>query len=190
MTRAVPSVASSPGSSPVYGGRDNQLAASSIRLAHGKEWMTANLNVNTSSSYCYDDSEANCRRYGRLYTCESAQRGCQSLGDGWRLPTDDEWRQIANHYGGVGNDSPDNGKAACTALLSGEGSQASTPCWVGNRSVDGQYDRVEALGFFWTASENDPSTAPFYNLGEGSQALYRRPQGQKQMAVSARCVRE
>ena len=65
--------------------------ASSKRMADGKEWTTANLNVNTSSSYCYDDAELNCRRYGRLYTWESAQRGCQSLGGGWRLPTDDEW---------------------------------------------------------------------------------------------------
>jgi hypothetical protein len=28
------------------------------------------------------------------------------------------------------------------------------------------------------------------NFGKGSQALYRQPQGEKRMAVSARCVRE
>jgi len=86
--------------------------ASSKRLADGKEWTTANLNVNTSSSYCYDDAEPNCRRYGRLYTWESAQRGCQSLGDGWRVPTDDEWRQLATHYGGLVVDLPDTRRAA------------------------------------------------------------------------------
>jgi hypothetical protein len=78
--------------------------ASSRRMADGKEWTTANLNVNASPSYCYDDAEPNCRRYGRLYTWESAQRVCQSLGGGWRLPTDDEWRQMAKHYGGVSDD--------------------------------------------------------------------------------------
>ena len=101
--------------------RDQSLpgTVASKRMADGKEWTTANLNVNTSSSYCYDDAESNCGRYGRMYTWESAQRGCQSLGDGWRLPTDDEWRQLAKHHGGVGNDAPDKGKAAYTALLIG-----------------------------------------------------------------------
>ena len=162
---------------------------SSKRMADGKEWTTANLNVDTSSSYCYDDAEANCRRYGRLYTWESARRGCQSLRDGWRLPTDDEWRQMARHYGGLGNDSPGKGTATYTALLSG-GTSGFDVVLGGNRSIDGQYDRLEAHGMYWTVSENDSMTAPFYNFGKGSQALYRQPQGQKGMAVSVRCIRE
>ena len=119
-------------------GKDQNLSgtiASFKRLADGKEWTTANLSVNTSSSYCYDDAEPNCRRYGRLYTWESAQRGCQSLGDGWRVPTDDEWRQMAKHYGGVGNDAPDQGNAAYTALLSG-GTSGFNAVLAGNRSID------------------------------------------------------
>jgi uncharacterized protein (TIGR02145 family) len=162
---------------------------SSKRMADGKEWTTANLNINTSSSYCFDDAEPNCRRYGRLYTWESAQRGCQLLGDGWRLPTDDEWRQMATHYGGLGNDSPDKGKAAYTALLTG-GTSGFNAVLGGNRSIDGKYERLEAHGIYWTASENDQTTAPWYNFGKGSQAFHRGPQGRKQMAVSVRCVRE
>ncbi len=162
--------------------------ATSKRMADGKEWTTANLNVDTSASYCYDDAEANCRRYGRLYTWESAQRGCRSLGNGWRLPTDDEWREMATRYGGLGNDSPAKGKAAYTALLSG-GSSGFNAVLGGNR-WDGKYDRLEGHGIYWTASENDSATAPFYNFGKGSEALYRQPQGQKPMGMSVRCVRE
>jgi uncharacterized protein (TIGR02145 family) len=105
------------------------------------------------------------------------------------LPTDDEWRQMAKHHGGIGNDSPEKGKAAYTALLSG-GTSGFNAVLGGNRSVDGKYERLEEHGFYWTASENDPITAPFYNFGKGSQALYRQPQGDKQMAISVRCVRE
>ena len=157
-------------------------------MADGKEWTTANLNVSVSPSYCYNDAEPNCRRYGRLYTWESAQRVCQSLGDGWRLPTDDEWRQMAKRYGGVSDDSADKGRAAFTALMSG-GTSGFKAVLGGNRS-DGQYARLEAHGFYWTASDNDPSSAPYYNFGQNGQALHRQPQGQKQMAISVRCVRD
>src|SRR5262245_61516503 len=88
------------------------------RMADGKEWMTSNLNVEVSPSYCYDDVRSNCRLYGRLYTWESAQQACRLLGDGWRLPTDDDWRQMAKNYGGVSADSTDGGRAAFAALSS------------------------------------------------------------------------
>ena len=162
--------------------------APSRRMADGKEWTTANLDVDTSPSYCYADAEANCRRYGRLYTWASAQRVCQSLGDGWRLPTDDEWRQMANRYGGVSSDSADKGKAAFAALLSG-GKSGFDAVLGGNRS-DGQYARLEAHGFYWTASDNGPASANYYNFGKNGGALHRQTEGEKQMAISVRCIRE
>ena len=79
-------------------------------------------------------------------------------------------------------------KPRYTALLSG-GTSGFNAVLGGNRELDGQYARLEAHGLYWTASESDPATAPFYNFGKGSQALYRQPQGEKQMAISARCVR-
>ena len=101
----------------------------------------------------------------------------------------DEWRQMAKRYGGVGNDSPDKGKAAYTALLHG-GTSGFNAVHAGNRAVDGQYERLEAHGFYWTASDNDRNSAPFYNFGKGGRGLYRQAQGQKQMAISVRCVRQ
>jgi uncharacterized protein (TIGR02145 family) len=164
-------------------------AVYSKRMADGKEWMTHNLDANTVPSYCYEGAELNCHRYGRLYTWESARRVCQSLGVGWRLPTDDEWRQLAKHYGGVSEDSDDGGKAAYKALLAG-GSSGFNAVLGGGRSDDGQYARLEAHGFYWTASEKDPASGWFYNFGLGGQALHRQSGGEKQRAFSVRCVRE
>ena len=96
---------------------------------------------------------------------------------------------MAKHYGGIGDDSDDRGRAAFTALLSG-GSSGFNAVLGGNRSVDGKYERSEAHGFYWTVSEIDPGRAIFYNFGKGSQGLYRQDQGEKQMAISVRCVKE
>jgi len=161
---------------------------SSKRMADGKEWTTANVSVDVSPSYCYDDREMNCRRYGRLYTWQSAQRVCQLLGAGWRLPTDGEWRRMTKRYGGVSDESADKGQAAFRALLTG-GASAFNAVLGGNRS-DGRYERLEAHGFYWTASGNDPNSAPFYNFAQGGQALHRQPEGEKQMAISVRCLRD
>jgi uncharacterized protein (TIGR02145 family) len=165
-------------------------AISSKRMADGKMWTTHNLNVDTVPSSCYGDAEPNCRKYGRLYTWESARRACQSLGDGWRLPTDDEWRQMAKHYGGIFEDSSDSGKAAYTALLIGGSSGFNAVLGGTRNSEDGQYARLEAHGFYWTASEKDSANAPFYNFGRGRPALFRQSSGEKHMAISVRCVSE
>ena len=167
----------------------NRSTHASRRMADGKLWNVDNLNVNIAPSYCYDDADANCRRYGRMYTWESAMRACQSLGDGWRLPTSGEWQQMAKHYGGIGGDSDDKGRAAFTALMSG-GRSGFNAVLGGNRSLDGKYERSEAHGFYWTTSETNPGSAIFYNFGQGSQGLYRQDQGEKQMAISVRCLKD
>jgi len=158
-------------------------------MADGKQWTTTNLNVNTVPSYCYQDDNANCTHYGRLYTWDSAKRGCQSLGDGWRLPTDDEWRQMAKHYGGIREDSQDEGKAAYKSLLSG-GSSGFNALLGGGRSDVSEYARLEAHGFYWTATETDAASAVFYNFGKGRLSLNRQSSGEKPRAFSVRCVKD
>ena len=106
-------------SSPASDQSASDTTAFSRRMADAKEWTTANLNVNATPSFCYDDAELNCRRYGRLYTWDAAPRACQALGDGWRLPTNEEWRQLGTRYGGLRLESADLGKAAFTALIAG-----------------------------------------------------------------------
>jgi len=163
--------------------------SASKRMADGKHWMAHNLNIKTPDSYCYEDAERNCRQYGRLYTWESAQRACPSLGAGWRLPTDDEWRQLARHYGGVSQDSEDKGKKAYQALVTG-GNSGFNAVLGGGRGEDRQYARGNAHGFYWTATEIDHDHAWSYNFGKGGLALHRQDGGEKLRAFSVRCVRD
>lgn len=157
-------------------------------MLDGKQWTTRNLDLDIAQSYCYEDAELNCRRYGRLYTWESAQRACQTLGDGWRLPTDDEWRQMAKAYGGVSDDSENKGKTAYKVLIAG-GNSGFNAVLGGGRAEDGQYARLEAHGFYWTASESGPANGVYYNFGQGGLAFHRQSGGEKQRAFSVRCIK-
>ena len=75
-------------------------------------------------------------------------------------------------------------------LLVGAGStQSPAKDVLGGNRFDGQYARLEAHGLYWTASDNDSGSAPYYNFGQNGQALHRQPQGAKQMAISVRCLR-
>ena len=159
-------------------------------MADGKEWTTENLNVVSGRSYCYDDSEANCRRYGRLYTWQSALQACRALGAAWRLPTNEEWRQLGNRYGGIRQESADLGKAAYVALIAG-GSSGFNALYGGGRSdKSGEYERLEAHGFYWSATESGPDRAWFYNFGKGGQSFGQHENGEKLEAFSVRCVQE
>ena len=83
-------------------------------------WMAENLNFKVDSSFCYQDEEKNCDKYGRLYTwaaaidrpeseCGRGHTCSMPLGniqgvcpDGWHLPSDEEWDVLINTLGGSG----------------------------------------------------------------------------------------
>ena len=157
-------------------------------MLDGKRWMTQNLNIELTNSYCYDDKQAICHRFGRLYTWEAAKKACDMLGDGWRLPTEDEWREMAQQYGGVRDDSGRTGKQAYEALLVGGNSEFNALLG-GNRDSDGKYFRLDAHGFYWSATEHGIGEAWFLNFGRGSQALHLQNDGEKPRAWSVRCIR-
>jgi uncharacterized protein (TIGR02145 family) len=97
---------------------------------------------------------------------------------------------MAKHYGGVREDSGDSGKAAYTALLVAGGSGFNALRGGDRDADDHKYARLEAHGFYWTASESKPTSAWFYNFGQGGPSLNRHSEGDKEMAASVRCVRD
>jgi len=156
-------------------------------MPDNKKWMVTNLNINIPGSYGYENAEGKNNPYGRLYTWKSAQEGCRLLGEGWRLPTNEDWKKMAKWYGGVLDDSGDEGKAAYHALREG-GSAGFNAVYGGGRDADGSYRRLGAHGFYWTATENDSASAWFYNFGKNGKLLNHHPDGQKTMAISVRCI--
>jgi uncharacterized protein (TIGR02145 family) len=154
-------------------------------MSDGRTWTTENLRLALPSSYCHNDAASECLRFGRLYTWASAAEACGRLGTGWRLPTDNEWRQLAKAYGGTLGDS--DGRAAFAGLFAG-GPSGFNAVLGGSRDTSGSYARLEEHGLYWTATESDKEHAWFYNFGIGGGLLNRHPGGDKLMAVSVRCL--
>jgi len=64
----------------------------------GLKWMKKNLNIEMTNSWCYDNKPENCTKYGRLYTWTGAKTVCPA---GWRLPTREDWDNLAESVGGT-----------------------------------------------------------------------------------------
>ena len=60
-------------------------------------WMAENLDYETDSSFCYNDSTKYCAKYGRLYTWSAAMNACP---DGWHLPSETDFKNLIKAVGG------------------------------------------------------------------------------------------
>jgi uncharacterized protein (TIGR02145 family) len=155
-------------------------------MPDGKRWTLTNLSAEMPGSFCYDDKPSNCARYGRLYTWAAAQEACSLLGSAWRLPGMEDWKKLAQVYGGLSGDGAGNGKAAFRELLVGGLSGLEMPLG-GGRDERG-YERVEAHGFYWSTTEESQTHVRLLNMAKGSGAVYDQSGGEKSSAYSVRCV--
>jgi len=209
----------------------------------GKKWMKENLNVKTNESWCYgeggkvfvgfdDDGrdifktlssseiQANCNKYGRLYTWAAAKKACQSIG--WRLPSRADWDHLAQSVGGtkdVGDGFGDSyrwndaggklkSKSGWDDICEKRGDDGECSEWVsgngtdnfdfsalpgGVRNPDGSYYYVGKYGFWWTATEYGNGSA--YDLYMRSEVdwvdvFLNVFDPVKSAGISVRCIKD
>jgi uncharacterized protein (TIGR02145 family) len=119
-----------------------------------KTWFAENLNYTDKTdknSKCYDNKEDNCTKYGRLYNWETAKKSCPS---GWRLPSDAEWTQLAEHSGGKG--------------IRGKEGPVGTKlkAWNGWKDYDGKSGGSDVFGFSALPGGYSNSGSDFSLMGE------------------------
>jgi uncharacterized protein (TIGR02145 family) len=85
-------------------------------------WTARDMNYKTGKSWCYNDSDSYCEKYGRLYDWETAITVCPA---GWHLPSRAEWDALVKAVSGkaMSNDDEDDykSKRACKALKAKSG---------------------------------------------------------------------
>jgi uncharacterized protein (TIGR02145 family) len=152
----------------------------------GKTWMAENLNYETEKSWCYDNKESNCNKYGRLYDWKTAMTACPA---GWHLPSNAEWDGLVGAAGGettagkklksISDGWNDNGN--------GTDEYGFSALPGGNRFSGGGFRNAGYNGVWWAATENGAGIAYYRNMNYfddyvGSGSNY------KSYAWSVRCV--
>ena len=121
-----------------------------------RTWMGENLNIETGNSWCYENNMGNCQKYGRLYDWNTAMKACPAE---WRLPTRQDWNNLAREVGGNKVDGR-NLKSAIGWNSNGNGTNSfgfsALPGGAAHRdgnSID--FDDIGNLGIWWSATENN-----------------------------------
>lgn len=153
----------------------------------GQWWLAENLNFEMANSWCYENSDANCSEYGRLYTFNAATSACPS---GWHLPSDSEWKDLEMNLGmsleeaeAIEQRGTDEG-----TQLKDKGSSGFDVLFGGFRNEDGTYTFLGTGGAFWTSSSYNLYLA-WYRGFQNAESRIHRYFYDKDMGFSVRCIR-
>jgi uncharacterized protein (TIGR02145 family) len=147
--------------------------------------MTENLNYETGKSWCYDNKESNCNKYGRLYDWKTAIKACPA---GWHLPSSAEWDALET---AVGGNSGAGKRLKSTNGWNSNGNGTDTYGFSalpgGYRYTGGYFGNAGNNGYWWTAPEDDASHAYSRYMSYNGDYVIEN-YNNKEYGLSVRCV--
>ena len=146
----------------------------------GKQvWMAENLDFAAEGSKCYDNKDANCTKYGKLYNWEIAQKSCPA---GWHLPTKEEYGELDKAAGG---EKTAGKKLKASSGWNGTDDFGFTALPGGFSFDEGKFKNVNAYGDWWIAGEKDGKGLNRF-IGKGDNVSWG--EDVKTKLRSVRCV--
>ncbi|MCB0642493.1 MAG: hypothetical protein KDC44_12675 [Phaeodactylibacter sp.] len=153
---------------------------------NGTTWLAENLVLETPDSWCFGNEAANCAQDGRLYRHQAALQACQQLGEGWVLPSESDYKLLAENLGGYYNWLDD--QTVKDPVLANKQLHALGFTLSGFRGSGGGFENRGQAGFYWTATTSEETQVWMVQLGVSGSKLTFRP-ASKGMGMSCRCVR-
>ncbi len=184
----------------------------SIKICY-HNWMYENLNIRTyrngdtipvvtdpvqwtnltTGAMCWynNDSTANSSTYGALYNWYALNDARGLAPEGWRLPSNNEWAILASCL---------NGDSVAGAKI-----KAVSPLWAvpntgatnasgfsalpsGYRNNNGAFSTISQGGYWWSITENNPTTA-WYRFASSSNLQLPSLNALKGYGFSVRCIK-
>ena len=155
--------------------RDNQVYKTV--LIGTTMWMAENLNYEMEGSWCYNNNPRYCKKYGRLYTWEAANRACP---EGWRLTRYEEWKELEEY------NLPET--IGIAEFLKKGGGTGLDLVPGGYRLIDKQFSDLGASGYYWSSGDYKDEAWYFYFDIDLSPLYFNYMS--KSTAQSCRCIRK
>ncbi len=156
----------------------------------------------STGAYCYYDNESDsAETYGALYNWYAVNNTSGLAPEGWRVPTDDDWKALEMYLGmsqsdadGAGWRGAEGGKLKSTSGWYNDGNGTDEVGFAAlpggcRLSSNGTFNDVVYRAYFWSASEYDATFAWWRGLTNGSVAVRRHGDG-KRDGFSVRCVKD
>jgi uncharacterized protein (TIGR02145 family) len=166
-------------------------------------WFSENLNYPTASgSWCYNDETENCSSYGRLYDFETATAQENICPEGWRVPSDDDFKKLEQEIGvdladldayewrGEDRNIGDRLKVEKKCSEKEErfcGAVGFDAEMGGVRDSDGRFLYLGTRSFFWT-SDSVEGFGWVRGVGSEKAGVYRNLED-KNMGYFVRCIK-
>ena len=165
-------------------------------------WMAENMHVNLAdfqyNSWCYGDDNANCAKYGRLYTAYAASEICPA---GWRLPAIADWDHLFVSIGCSFDEETHSWNAAGARLKSktgwkdrGNGTDDFGFSALPGGLREGGYSKYGFRlagdgGYWWAAREDEGSYQVSYRAMGYDLRHVNENRLEADFGLSVRCVR-
>ena len=153
-------------------------------------WFAENLNYAAEESVCYEDKDANCATYGRMYNWKTALTACPA---GTHLPSDKEWTTLVYYAGGA--EKAGTKLKSSTGWNSYKGVSGGTDAYGfsalpgGYGQSRGNFNTAGGHGYWWSATKFNAGNA----WGRGMyyvRELVDRDDYYKTNQFSVRCVKD
>jgi uncharacterized protein (TIGR02145 family) len=125
--------------------------------------MGENLNYKADSSWCYNNKESNCKKYGRLYDWNTAVDICPA---GWHLPNRDEWKDLGRVVAGWG----DGCKLMSKTQKNGSDDYGWSGLAGGERKSGDDFSDIGESGYWWVAAGRENRHMHYMHIDGISEA--------------------
>jgi len=156
--------------------------------------MAENLNYDVpaiDTDVCYENDDANCIKYGRLYNWETAMTVCPS---GWHLPDTTEWNTLTDYVGGAstaGTKLKANSEwNTGSSYIAGTDDYGFAALPGGLRRSSG-FSGVSFNGYWWSATETENNISAYYRyMFYGNEYVSRYSYNKGSYFFSVRCLQD